>query len=117
MTQVESHHFCDDLLKKILSFVAPKQPYHKILLPFVMCFEVDYIYRLSFLLVFTVSQLQQTLASIQELLVQQQHKIQELTQELATAEVATNTLMNSASCTHPDSTCLGTFSTGLVKHL
>lgn len=37
----------------------------------------------------TVSQLQQTLASVQELLVQQQQKIQELTQELAAAEVAT----------------------------
>lgn len=41
----------------------------------------------SFLCFPTVSQLQQTLASVQELLIQQQQKIQELSQELATAEV------------------------------
>lgn len=35
----------------------------------------------------TVSQLQQTLVSIQELLVQQQQKIQELSRELSAAEV------------------------------
>lgn len=38
-------------------------------------------------LVPTVSQLQQTLVSIQELLVQQQQKIQELSKELSAAEV------------------------------
>lgn len=37
----------------------------------------------------TVTQLQQTLVSIQELLVQQQQKIQELSQELSAAEVTT----------------------------
>lgn len=36
----------------------------------------------------TVSQLQQTLVSVQELLIQQQQRIQELSQELAAAEVA-----------------------------
>lgn len=37
----------------------------------------------------TVSQLQQTLVSLQELLIQQQQRIQELSQELAAAEVTT----------------------------
>lgn len=36
---------------------------------------------------FSVSQLQQTLSSIQELLTQQQQRIQELSQELSTAKV------------------------------
>lgn len=61
----------------MLGFVASKQSYHADLqhctppLPFVP----------------TVSQLQQTLVSIQELLVQQQQKIQELSRELSAAEV------------------------------
>lgn len=38
-----------------------------------------------------VTQLQMTLASVQELLVQQQKKIQELTQELANSQVRTHT--------------------------
>ncbi|XP_029974516.1 peroxisomal membrane protein PEX14 isoform X2 [Salarias fasciatus] len=38
-----------------------------------------------------VSQLQQTLASVQELLIQQQQKIQELTQELTAAEASSST--------------------------
>lgn len=37
---------------------------------------------------FTVTQLQTTLASVQELLVQQQKKIQELSQELANSHVS-----------------------------
>lgn len=41
-----------------------------------------------------VNQLQQTLASIQELLVQQQQKIQELSRELSAAEVTTLTHLN-----------------------
>lgn len=40
-------------------------------------------------LVLTVSQLQQTLVSVQELLIQQQQRIQELSQEVAATEVAT----------------------------
>ncbi|ETE63244.1 Peroxisomal membrane protein PEX14, partial [Ophiophagus hannah] len=39
----------------------------------------------------TVTQLQTTLASVQELLVQQQQRIQELTQELATSKATTST--------------------------
>ncbi|KAM4609853.1 peroxisomal membrane protein PEX14 [Polymixia lowei] len=39
----------------------------------------------------TVSQLQKTLASIQDLLVQQQQRIQDLSQELATAEASSST--------------------------
>ncbi|KAM6434870.1 peroxisomal membrane protein PEX14 isoform 1-T1 [Liasis olivaceus] len=39
----------------------------------------------------TVTQLQTTLASVQELLIQQQQKIQELTQELATSKATTST--------------------------
>lgn len=39
-------------------------------------------------LLFTVTQLQTTLASVQELLVQQQKKIQELSQELADSHVS-----------------------------
>ncbi|XP_026542243.1 peroxisomal membrane protein PEX14, partial [Notechis scutatus] len=39
----------------------------------------------------TVTQLQTTLASVQELLVQQQQKIQDLTQELATSKATTST--------------------------
>lgn len=37
---------------------------------------------------FTVTQLQTTLASVQELLIQQQKKIQELSQELANSHVS-----------------------------
>lgn len=48
-----------------------------------------FIFLSLFPLLPTVSQLQQTLASVQELLVQQQQKIQELSQELAAAEVVT----------------------------
>lgn len=57
------------------------------------------------LLVSTVSQLQQTLVSVQELLVQQQQKIQELSQELAAAEVATT----SSATQHPSLTTLFSF--------
>lgn len=39
---------------------------------------------------FTVTQLQTTLAAVQELLIQQQQKIQELTQELAASKVPTS---------------------------
>lgn len=42
----------------------------------------------------TVSQLQQTLVSIQELLVQQQQKIQELSRELSAAEVTSLDRLN-----------------------
>lgn len=59
----------------MLSFVASKQSYHADLRH---CTPP---------LVPTVSQLQQTLVSIQELLVQQQQKIQELSRELSAAEV------------------------------
>lgn len=41
-----------------------------------------------------VNQLQQTLVSIQELLVQQQQKIQELSRELSAAEVTTLNHLN-----------------------
>lgn len=47
----------------------------------------DFISGPVIVLIPTVSQLQQTLASVQELLIQQQQKIQELSQELSTAEV------------------------------
>lgn len=45
-------------------------------------------------LVPAVSQLQQTLVSIQELLVQQQQKIQELSRELSAVEVTTFNHLN-----------------------
>lgn len=47
-----------------------------------------------------MSQLQQTLVSVQELLVQQQQKIQDLSQEMAAAEVAGITLATE----HPNTT-------------
>lgn len=59
----------------MLGFVASKQSYHADL------------QRCTPPLSPTVSQLQQTLVSIQELLVQQQQKIQELSRELSAAEV------------------------------
>lgn len=65
----------------MFTFVTSKQPHHKIL--------HSYVFNLECIapLVSTVSQLQQTLVSIQELLTQQQQKIQELSQELSVAEV------------------------------
>ncbi|XP_034029134.1 peroxisomal membrane protein PEX14 [Thalassophryne amazonica] len=72
--------------------------YRKYILPLIMGSREDKkhlqrmesnISAMSGTLTQTVSQLQQTLASLQELLIQQQEKIQELTQELAAAQVAT----------------------------
>uniref|UniRef100_A0A3Q4B3G7 Peroxisomal membrane protein PEX14 n=1 Tax=Mola mola TaxID=94237 RepID=A0A3Q4B3G7_MOLML len=69
----------------------------KYILPFIMSSREDKkhlqrmennIAAMSGTLTQTVSQLQQTLVSVQELLVQQQQKIQELSQEMAAAEVA-----------------------------
>lgn len=51
------------------------------------------IYIYSFSACFSVSQLQQTLSSVQELLIQQQQKIQELSQELSTAKVGLQSLI------------------------
>lgn len=45
------------------------------------------MYRLTEMLSPPVTQLQMTLASVQELLIQQQQKVQELAHELATAKV------------------------------
>lgn len=45
------------------------------------------VYRLTEMLSPPVTQLQMTLASVQELLIQQQQKVQELAHELATAKV------------------------------
>ncbi len=73
----------------MFSFATSKQPYHTILLPFLLLVVWSVMNLPSVLLVPTVSQLQQTLVSVQELLIQQQQKIQELSQELAAAEVAT----------------------------
>ncbi len=88
MTQVESHQFCHRLRKENVQFCGTKQPYHTILLPFLFVWSLLNLLSVI-LLVSTVSQLQQTLGSVQELLIQQQQRIQELSQELAAAEVAT----------------------------
>ncbi|XP_044301293.1 peroxisomal membrane protein PEX14 isoform X2 [Varanus komodoensis] len=76
------------------------QLYKKYLLPLIMGGKEDRkqlqriesnISEMSGSLTQTVTQLQTTLASVQELLVQQQQKIQELTQELATSKATTST--------------------------
>ncbi|XP_061832497.1 peroxisomal membrane protein PEX14 isoform X1 [Nerophis lumbriciformis] len=76
------------------------QLYKKYILPLIMACREDKkhlqrmesnIAAMSGTLTQTVGQLQQTLTSLQELLIQQQQKIQELSQELATAEVSSAT--------------------------
>ncbi|XP_054627320.1 peroxisomal membrane protein PEX14 isoform X2 [Dunckerocampus dactyliophorus] len=73
------------------------QLYKKYILPLIMASREDKkhlqrmesnIAAMSGTLTQTVGQLQQTLTSLQELLIQQQQKIQELSKELATAEVS-----------------------------
>uniref|UniRef100_A0ACB8EEW6 Peroxisomal membrane protein pex14 n=1 Tax=Sphaerodactylus townsendi TaxID=933632 RepID=A0ACB8EEW6_9SAUR len=76
------------------------QLYKKYLLPLIMGSKEDRkqlrriesnISEMSGTVTQTVTQLQTTLASVQELLVQQQQKIQELTQELAASKATTST--------------------------
>ncbi|XP_063001583.1 peroxisomal membrane protein PEX14 [Elgaria multicarinata webbii] len=76
------------------------QLYKKYLLPLIMGGKEDRkqlqrietsISEMSGCVTQTVTQLQTTLASVQELLVQQQQKIQELTQELAASKATTST--------------------------
>uniref|UniRef100_A0A8C3IDX9 Peroxisomal membrane protein PEX14 n=1 Tax=Chrysemys picta bellii TaxID=8478 RepID=A0A8C3IDX9_CHRPI len=76
------------------------QLYKKYLLPLIMGGKEDRkqlqrieanISEMSGSVTQTVTQLQKTLASVQELLMQQQQKIQELTQELAAAKATTST--------------------------
>ncbi|XP_015283306.1 PREDICTED: peroxisomal membrane protein PEX14 [Gekko japonicus] len=76
------------------------QLYKKYLLPLIMGSKEDRkqlqriesnISEMSGTVTQTVTQLQATLASVQELLIQQQQKIQELTQELATSKTTTST--------------------------
>ncbi|XP_060115574.1 peroxisomal membrane protein PEX14 [Heteronotia binoei] len=76
------------------------QLYKKYLLPLIMGSKEDRkqllriesnISEMSGTVTQTVTQLQTTLASVQELLIQQQQKIQELTQELATSKATTST--------------------------
>uniref|UniRef100_A0A8C2H9U0 Peroxisomal membrane protein PEX14 n=1 Tax=Cyprinus carpio TaxID=7962 RepID=A0A8C2H9U0_CYPCA len=82
--------------------------YRKYILPLIMSSKEDKkhlqriesnIAEMSGTLTQTVTQLQMTLASVQELLVQQQKKIQELTQELANSQAssATNRMLESQS--------------------
>nr|XP_005162340.1 peroxisomal membrane protein PEX14 [Danio rerio] len=82
--------------------------YRKYILPLIMGSKEDKkhlqriesnIADMSGTLTQTVTQLQMTLASVQELLVQQQKKIQELTQELANSQAssATNRMLESQS--------------------
>uniref|UniRef100_A0A673MRK8 Peroxisomal membrane protein PEX14 n=1 Tax=Sinocyclocheilus rhinocerous TaxID=307959 RepID=A0A673MRK8_9TELE len=82
--------------------------YRKYILPLIMGSKEDKkhlqriesnIAEMSGTLTQTVTQLQMTLASVQELLVQQQKKIQELTQELANSQAssATNCMLESQS--------------------
>uniref|UniRef100_A0A8C1WGY1 Peroxisomal biogenesis factor 14 n=1 Tax=Cyprinus carpio TaxID=7962 RepID=A0A8C1WGY1_CYPCA len=63
------------------------------------CLESSIDLILIFVFLNAVTQLQMTLASVQELLVQQQKKIQELTQELANSQAssATNRMLESQS--------------------
>lgn len=76
------------------------QLYRKYILPLIMRSREDKehlqrmesnIAAMSGTLTQTVTQLQQTLAAVQELLIQQQQKIQELTQELATSQASSST--------------------------
>ncbi|XP_029011944.1 peroxisomal membrane protein PEX14 isoform X2 [Betta splendens] len=76
------------------------QLYKKYILPLIMGSREDKkhlqrmesnIAAMSGTLTQTVSQLQQTLGSVQELLIQQQQRIQELSQELAAAETSSST--------------------------
>ncbi|XP_069545164.1 peroxisomal membrane protein PEX14 [Brachyistius frenatus] len=76
------------------------QLYKKYILPLIMRSREDKkhlqrmesnIAAMSGTLTQTVSQLQQTLVAVQDLLIQQQQKIQELSQELATAEASSST--------------------------
>lgn len=59
-----------------------------------LAFVASDILTTFFTFVPAVNQLQQTLVSIQELLVQQQQKIQELSRELSAAEVTTLNHLN-----------------------
>ncbi|MBN3287215.1 PEX14 protein, partial [Polyodon spathula] len=85
-----------------------QQLYRKYILPLIMGSKEDKkhlqriesnISEMSGTLTQTVTQLQTTLASVQELLVQQQQRIQELSQELATSETssAANRMLESQS--------------------